>query len=279
MKKILPIIVLVLVVSAPFAQAQFTVENIYDAPYVTNGIEYVDGYIYYNHIGSQTITKMDPADGSTVSSFGSPVPSAHDLAWDGQYFWSDDMFIDNLIYQFDMNGTVISTIPEPSVGSMGLAYDGTYLWSTTPTIFGGHGDGKIRKLDPGDGTILATIDAPVTTVMGLTWYDSYLWTLSAEETSPGSGEYESTIWQINPDGTVENSYIAPFDPSIARPEDLVWDDSGNLWVAVDTWNGSYGNDTSIYQLSFSVIPEPVSSTLFIIGGAALGFRRFRKKFQ
>jgi hypothetical protein len=33
------------------------------------------------------------------------------------------------------------------------------------------------------------------------------------------------------------------------------------------------------QLYTSVVPEPVSSTLFIIGGATLGFRCFRKKFK
>ena len=29
----------------------------------------------------------------------------------------------------------------------------------------------------------------------------------------------------------------------------------------------------------TVVPEPISSTLFIVGGATLGFRRFRKKFK
>ncbi|UCH81270.1 MAG: PEP-CTERM sorting domain-containing protein [Nitrospiraceae bacterium] len=28
-----------------------------------------------------------------------------------------------------------------------------------------------------------------------------------------------------------------------------------------------------------VVPEPISSTLFIVGGATLGFRRFRKKYK
>jgi hypothetical protein len=34
-----------------------------------------------------------------------------------------------------------------------------------------------------------------------------------------------------------------------------------------------------YVQSPPIIPEPVSSTLFIVGGATLGFRRFRKKFK
>ncbi len=38
-------------------------------------------------------------------------------------------------------------------------------------------------------------------------------------------------------------------------------------------------DGTIYTLAVtpSVVPEPISSTLFVIGGATLGFRRFRKK--
>lgn len=37
------------------------------------------------------------------------------------------------------------------------------------------------------------------------------------------------------------------------------------------------NTEMTYNMATVVVPEPISSTLFIIGGATLGFRRFRKK--
>ena len=47
-------------------------------------------------------------------------------------------------------------------------------------------------------------------------------------------------------------------------------------------NGGFGKTNKYFAIAVrsgdvSVVPEPVSSTLFIIGGATLGFRRFRKK--
>ncbi len=40
----------------------------------------------------------------------------------------------------------------------------------------------------------------------------------------------------------------------------------------------YNKDTLMYTWAVrSVVPEPISSTLFIVGGATLGFRRFLKK--
>ena len=52
--------------------------------------------------------------------------------------------------------------------------------------------------------------------------------------------------------------------------------SGRLWLA---FNDSYSSDNSgsfTANVSSAVAPEPISSTLFLIGGATLGFRRFRK---
>lgn len=41
---------------------------------------------------------------------------------------------------------------------------------------------------------------------------------------------------------------------------------------------SSGGQNTSFNLNLNVVPEPISSTLFIVGGATLGFRRFRKKF-
>jgi hypothetical protein len=54
------------------------------------------------------------------------------------------------------------------------------------------------------------------------------------------------------------------------------------FYALDTWtnDGSaellYSGDERTYA-TFAVVPEPVSSALFVVGAATLGFRRFRKK--
>jgi hypothetical protein len=42
---------------------------------------------------------------------------------------------------------------------------------------------------------------------------------------------------------------------------------------------STSSGNQIVSGTATLVPEPVSSTLFLVGGATLGFRRFRKKFR
>ena len=70
-----------------------------------------------------------------------------------------------------------------------------------------------------------------------------------------------------------------------------WDEHPGHYNAVIFEPDYKGALSSIYQGDFgpnnyqgawvvaTVAPEPISSTLFIVGGATLGFRRFRKKFK
>ena len=48
--------------------------------------------------------------------------------------------------------------------------------------------------------------------------------------------------------------------------------------AGDSNQGNYAWAVHDGAVGVAVVPEPVSSTLFIVGGATLGFRRFRKKY-
>ena len=47
-------------------------------------------------------------------------------------------------------------------------------------------------------------------------------------------------------------------------------------IEVGFGQGAYQSDTTL-DYAMAVAPEPISSTLFIVGGATLGFRRFWKK--
>ena len=59
--------------------------------------------------------------------------------------------------------------------------------------------------------------------------------------------------------------------------------SSDLFIWANNWDNPnesqpVSNAIGIDLGSTTVVPEPVSSTLFMIGAATLGFRRFRKKF-
>ena len=45
------------------------------------------------------------------------------------------------------------------------------------------------------------------------------------------------------------------------------------------WADDGYDDFKVRTLQVSVAPEPISSTLFVIGAATMGFRRFRKQFK
>lgn len=86
-----------------------------------------------------------------------------------------------------------------------------------------------------------------------------------------------------PYGTFDNAYVFQNytdydDPT--RPNSGYWYEyvvpGVGMVKEVDAWNSD--DNTTVAELArVGVAPEPVSSTLFLIGGATLGFRRFWNK--
>lgn len=95
-----------------------------------------------------------------------------------------------------------------------------------------------------------------------------------------SGNAPQTGWGLNNTGDFQNLQAAAY-----------W--SGTQWATSPTGNAIYYSYLRGYQNlaakqannfygiavmdGMAVVPEPISSTLFIVGGAILGFRRFCKK--
>ncbi|MEN8264658.1 MAG: hypothetical protein ABFR82_14490 [Nitrospirota bacterium] len=55
-----------------------------------------------------------------------------------------------------------------------------------------------------------------------------------------------------------------------------WDDGQIGWIRVYTDNSTSSNGSFTISVSPTLVPEPISSTLFIVGAASLGARRFWK---
>ncbi len=63
------------------------------------------------------------------------------------------------------------------------------------------------------------------------------------------------------------------------PQDAWFFDMRYGYQGPNPKSGAYSDFKALaVRDGLAVVPEPVSSTLFIVGGATLGFRRFRKKF-
>jgi len=137
-----------------------------------HGIAWDGNYLWGVDVGSKTLYKINPQDGSTISSFPAPStgdnPNPHGLCYDGHFLWLADSNT-NTIYKINpQTGAVVFSSPAPNV-VWGLAWDGEYLWSSDPK------SQLIYSMDPKDGKIISTRHSPGPYPVGLTWQDSYLW--------------------------------------------------------------------------------------------------------
>ena len=97
-----------------------------------------------------------------------------------------------------------------------------------------------------------------TGIVGLDFNDSYQLEIYSESFS----DADSTVIPILEPTEDPNVFIV-------TGENLISETNYSLTDIRTSWSAS----------AVSVVPEPISSTLFIVGGVTLGFRRFRKKFK
>ena len=94
------------------------------------GLAYDGTYLWNVDWMDNTVYKLNPVDGTVISSFTSPTTGgrAYGLTWDGVALWMVD-WVDDTIYQVNSSdGVVIKSFPAPGPNSQGLAWDGKYLW-------------------------------------------------------------------------------------------------------------------------------------------------------
>jgi hypothetical protein len=221
------------------------------------GLTWKDGYLYHADYETNLVYKLDPADGTVLSTIG-PFPSIYGVAWDGTHFWGTDGAADE-IFEFDISGTVLKTFPAPSTVPVGVVWDGSSLW-----VCDSEAD-RIYEINPSDGSVLFSFAAPDTRVAGMAFDGTALWT---------NGRDSARTYRVSRDnGAVLASFPTPPAAGVNNGQGAAFDGQ-YLWVAnwdrrmiyqVDiefappcptTWDVYFGTDAAPLELIAADLTEP-----------------------
>lgn len=184
----------------------------------------------------------------------------------------------NLIYDTDLDITWYDYTNSTNT------WDNQLLWADgLSVIFGSNTYTDWRLTTTVDGPVVSGYDGTTTAgynvttgEMGHLFYTE-LGNLAYKATD---GSYPQPGHGLINTGDFQNLQSATYWTGTVQSTDL-----DRAWF-FNTASGSQSTIPKTYSRmaiavmdGMAVVPEPISSTLFIIGGATLGFRRFRKKFK
>lgn len=182
--------------------------------------------------------------------------------WETQMNWADALDI-------DLNGTHYNDWRLPSTvdGLIDYGYDGTTTggYNITSSELGHLFYTELGNKSPctTDGT--CDDEQPD---LGLTKTGDF------QNLRPASGKDPSGYWS-GTEYSADPSYAWYFATDYGYQD--IFMKNGEFMIEFDSDIAHYAVAVRDGDISVAVVPEPISSTLFIVGGAILGFKRFRKK--
>jgi len=171
---------------------------------------------------TDTIYKLDPADGRVISSFKTPGSQVCGLAWGDGLLWYADNGTKKFQQRAPGNGRLLAELaaPLPTVTGRqpelgGLAFHDGYLW--TGTVAGW--SSTMNQVDPRDGSVkrsLFTKGYPVALALS----DTHIWNATHND-----GHRLGLVYCY---GLEDGLFVSQFDTPGFWPTGLAWDGQ-SLW--------------------------------------------------
>lgn len=184
----------------------------------SEGLDFYQGYLW--HAVPKKILKIDPKDGTVLSTFAPPTAHSESLVWFQGKLWNVS-YSDNGIYvgtlengklKFAHKGTTVER------HAWGLVTDGRQIIMT-----GDHDSNKIYFYDPKTVKKVREIEVSISNLEDLAWDGEGLWT-SSFTSHPGQ------IFRVNPaNGKVEGIFSLP-NPAECPVIDGIATQGETLWI-------------------------------------------------
>ncbi len=147
---------------------RFKNDAVYESPtYTTNGLYYLDGYLWISSGHDHQLLKYDLSTQQVVKSLDIPATEAAGLTYDGENFWVCD-YSKRTLCKISPEGDILGSYVTPYSTPYGVTWDGTNLWildvfglEEYPRIFEGvYPNALLYKFVPESNTVLDVIDSP-----------------------------------------------------------------------------------------------------------------------